>query len=503
SALWNSLSLALVRTAISMPIGIGITWLVTRTDMPGRSGIELLSWLSIFTPILPLTLGWILLLDPRLGLLNSGLSHLPFMQGKAFNIYGFWGITWVHLASNAIAFKVVLLTPAFRRVSAATEEAAKVCGATTRQAILKVTLPLLLPAILLVALISLVFSFEAFEVELLLGIPSKFYVYSTRVYELVSNQPSNVGAATALAFVFVVFLFALAALYRRFLRGRSFTTVDGRGYSSAPARLGRWGWVLSAACYGFLPIALDAPFAFLLLGSFMKIYGFFNSQEPFKLNQWHAVFIDPAFLLGVRNSLIIATASALIAIVLYSTVAYSVVRHPSRALRTADFLVWSPWAMPGILMSLGLLWLFLATPLRTVLYGSVAGMVVAFVIHASPLSTQFFKTSFLQLGRELEEAGRICGGSWLLVYRRILLRLIAPTAVTVGLLAFLTAIHDITTPVLLYSARSRPLSILMLEYSFSGTRERGAAVGVLITVFVMLVLIGARSFGYRLSRDRL
>jgi len=103
----------------------------------------------------------------------------------------------------------------------------------------------------------------------------------------------------------------------------------------------------------------------------------------------------------------------------------------------------------------------------------------------------------------LDEAGRVCGGRWLVVYRRILLRLLAPTAVTVGLLTFLQAIHDVPTAVLLYTAKSRPLSILMLEYSFSGTRERGAAVGVLITAFVMLILLGARFFGYRLSREQL
>jgi iron(III) transport system permease protein len=503
SALWNSLSLALVRTAISMPIGVAITWLVTRTDMPGRTGVELLSWLSIFTPVLPLTLGWILLLDPRFGLINAGLAKLPFAPGTNFNLYSFWGITWVHLASNAIAFKVVLLAPAFRRVSVNIEHAARMCGASLWQATWKITLPLLAPAILLVALISLVFSFEAFEVELLLGAPVRFWVYSTRIYDLVSNQPSNVGAATALAFVFVVWLLGLAALYRYILRGRSYTTVTGSGYDTSLLRLGRWRFLASFLCYAFFVVALAAPFVLLLLGSFMKVFGFFRSANPFTLGQWQAVFADPAFLNGVRNTIIIAGVAAFVSVVLYSVVAYIIVRGRSRALQTADFLVWSPWAMPGILMSLGMLWLFLATPLRTALYGTLAGLIVAFVVRASPLSTQFFKTGLMQLGRDLEDAGRLSGASWLQVYGRILLRLLAPTAITVGLLTFLTAVHDVPTSVLLYTAKSRPLSILMLEYSFSGTRERGAAVGVMITAFVMLVLLGARFFGYRLSRDRL
>jgi iron(III) transport system permease protein len=488
---------------IATPIGIAMTWLVARSDMPGRSGIELLSWLSIFTPILPLTLGWILLLDPRFGMINVGLSHLPFGHALNFNLYSFWGITWVHIASSAIAYQVVLLTPAFRRVSLSTEHAARMCGATMWQAITRITIPLLLPAILLVVLISLVFSFQGFEVEQLLGTPVKFWVYSTRIYDLVSNQPSNVGEATALAFVFLVWLLGLTTLYRWFLHGKSFTTVTGSGYDTSPVRLGRWGWLASGLCYGFFFVALAAPFAFLLIGSFMRLYGFFSVPNAFTLSQWQAVLSDPAFLSGVRNSLIISTSAAVIAVVLYSVVAYAIVRVRSRSLQVVDLLVWSPWAVPGILMGLGMLWVFLATPLRTVLYGTVGGLVVAFVVRASPLSTQFFKTGLLQLGRDLEEAGRVCGGRWLLVYRKILLRLLAPTAVTVGLLTFLQTIHDIPTAVLLYTAKSRPLSILMLEYAFSGTRERGAAVGVLITGFVMLVLLGARFFGYRLSRERL
>ena len=164
--------------------------------------------------------------------------------------------------------------------------------------------------------------------------------------------------------------------------------------------------------------------------------------------------------------------------------------------------MWVPWAVPGILLSLGLLWLTLATPLRTVLYGSLLGLVLAMVIKESPLSTQFFKAGLLQIGPELEEGARVCGASWLRTYWRMLLPLLAPTAITVGVLAFLSAIRDISTSALLYSAQSRPLSILMLEYSFSGEMERGTAIGVLVTVFVLLVTIAVRALGFRLARER-
>jgi iron(III) transport system permease protein len=502
SALWNSVALGSVRTVISLPFAIGLAWLIARSDMPGRGAVELLCWLGIFLPHLPLIFGWILLLDPQHGLVNQALMKLPFVDGSVFNIYSFLGITWVHLANTSIYYKVVLLLPAFRFVGAGLEEAARMSGASQWTTILRITIPLLAPAVLGVTVLAFVRSLEVFEVELLLGRPINLSVYSTRIYDLVRDQPPRFGEATALGFVFLIVLLGLAFLYQWYLRGKSFVTITGRGYTPAPAHLGRWRWPLAAICFGWFIIAMAAPLVFLVLGSFMRRYGFFQIANPFTTNHWGNLFADPVFFSSVRNSLILATAVALVGIAIYSLVAYTIVRHPSRWTRITDLLVWVPWAVPGILMSLGLLWLFLGTPLRAVLYGSLLGIIVAIVIKDSPLSTQFFKAACLQIGPELEESARVSGATWWTTYRRVLLPLLAPTAVTVGLLAFLSAIRDISTPVLLYSAQSRPLSILMLEYSFSGEMERSAAIGVLVTVFVMVVTLSARAFGLRIARGR-
>jgi iron(III) transport system permease protein len=500
SALWNSVALGGVRTIISLPLAIGAAWIVARSDMPGRTVVELLCWLGIFLPQLPLTFGWILLLDPQYGLVNQALQ--PVVGSSPFNIYGFLGITWVHLANTSIYYKVVLLLPAFRFVGASLEEAARVSGASQWTTILRITVPLLAPAVLGVTVLSFVRSLEVFEVELLLGRPVNLSVYSTRIYDLVRDQPPRFGEATALGFVFLIVLLGLAVLYQWYLRGKSFTTVTGKGYTPAPVLLGRWRWVVAAICLGWFAVTMLAPLLFLVLGSFMRRYGFFQLANPFTMSHWQNLFGDPVFFSSVRNSLVLATAVALIGVTVYSLVAYTIVRHPSRWTRLTDLLVWVPWAVPGVLMSLGLLWLFLGTPLRAVLYGSLLGIIVAIVIKDSPLSTQFFKAASLQIGAELEESARVSGASWWTTYRRILLPLLAPTAVTVGLLTFLSAIRDISTPVLLYSAQSRPLSILMLEYSFSGEMERSAAIGVLVTVFVLVVTLAARAFGLRVARGR-
>jgi iron(III) transport system permease protein len=164
-----------------------------------------------------------------------------------------------------------------------------------------------------------------------------------------------------------------------------------------------------------------------------------------------------------------------------------------------ESLCWLPHILPGILLSLGVLWLFLSTPLRLVFYGTVWGIAFALILGDSPVTTQAFKAGFLQLGADLEEAARVSGASWWQTYRRILLPLLAPIAAAVGLMNFGSALTSISTPVLLYSHQSRPLSILLLEYSFTGELERGAALGLLIAVIICAMMLLARRFGLELS----
>jgi iron(III) transport system permease protein len=240
---------------------------------------------------------------------------------------------------------------------------------------------------------------------------------------------------------------------------------------------------------------------FLVIGSFMRRYGFFGIKSPFTFAHWQNMLADPVFFVSLKNSLIIATLTALAGIVFYSLAAYLIVSKRSRSGQLIDLLTWLPWVVPGILMSLGLLWIFLATPLRIFLYGSIWGIALAMIIKDSPVTTQAFKAAFLQLGPELEEAARVTGASWWYTYRRILLPLLAPMVATVGLLNFGSALTSISTPVLLYSAHSRPLSILLMEYSFTGELERAAALGLLITIIISLMMLVGRKLGLQVTQS--
>ncbi|HEX2261638.1 MAG TPA: iron ABC transporter permease [Candidatus Binatia bacterium] len=501
-ALWMSFLLSVVRLIPAMIIAVIFAWLIARTDMPCGNAVESFCWIAYFVPDFPLTLAWILLLDPNFGFLNTLAKGLPWVDGVLFNPYSFWGIVWVHTSTGGIWFKVMLLVPIFRRLGAAFEEAARISGAGTGIMLRRITLPLLSPMILAVSVLSFIRGLQSFNTELLLGTPAKIYVYSTRIYDYLQQEPRAYGEATALGSVFLIVLAVLLFFYWKYLSGgRKFTVVTGQGYSTMRVKLGKWRYVALGGCVLYIAVMMILPLLFLVIGSFMRRYGFFNIASPFTLAHWQNLFADPLFLEALRNSLIIASATAAGGIMLYAGVAYLLV---SRRTVTAPFLesfCWIPHVLPGILLSLGVLWLFLSTPLRWFLYGTVWGIALALILADSPVTTQAFKAGFLQLGSDLEEAARVSGASWSYTYRRILLPLLAPIAAAVGLMNFGSALTSISTPVLLYSHQSRPLAILLLEYSFTGELERAAALGLSMTMIIACMMLVARKFGLRLSRS--
>ena len=499
-ALWMSFALSITRLIPAMILSVIFAWLIARTDMPGGKFLESICWIAYFVPDFPLVLAWILLLDPNFGLLNSLAKSLPLVDGAAFNPYSFWGIVWVHTSTGGIWFKVMLLAPLFRRLGASLEEAARVAGASTGQMLWRVTLPVMAPMILAVSVLSFIRGLQSFNTELLLGTPAGIYVYSTKIYDYLQREPRAYGEATALGSVFLVVLAVLLYFYWSYLRGdRKFTVVTGQGYSMLKVKLGRWRYVALGGCIVYVAVMMLLPLAFLIVGSFMRRYGFFQLASPFTLSHWQNLLADPIFLLALKNSLIIAGVTAVGGVLLYSALAYLLVSRRTVTAPLLESFCWMPHVLPGILLSLGLLWLFLATPLRFFLYGTVWGIALALILADSPVTTQAFKAGLLQLGPDLEESARVSGASWSYTYRRILLPLLAPIAAAVGLMNFGSALTSISTPVLLYSHESRPLAILLLEYSFTGELERAAALGLLITVIVATMMLVGRKLGLKLA----
>ncbi|HEY2987037.1 MAG TPA: iron ABC transporter permease [Candidatus Binatia bacterium] len=498
-AIYNSFSLAITRQIIATIAGIFFAWLLARTDIPMKNGLEFLFWLSFFLPALPVTLGWILLLDPKYGLLNQLITKLPFIQTSPFDIYSYWGIIWVHLATTGISLKVMLLTPAFRNLDASLEESSRVAGAGSLGTLLRIIVPVMMPVILVTTILGLIRSLEAFEIELVLGVPIGLHVFSTKIHSFVTHEPPQFPVATALGTFFLVILLSLVALQRLYIGRRSYVTVTGKSFSTRPIALGRWKYPAFALV---LLIALSItvlPTAFLLLGTFMKLFGFFTIKDPFTLNNWKDVLSDPILIRSLKNTLVLGFSSAGIGVVVSSLVAYVIVKSRFKARMLLDFLSWLPWSIPGILLGMALLWTLLLIHKIVPIYGTMGALVLAMSISGLPVCVQVMKSFLMQLSDELEEASMVAGASWFTTYRRILVPLLLPCLIVVGLLEFISAARNISTVVLLATGQTRPLSLLMLDYAAGAELERATVVATVIVAIVVLAALGARSLGGQFS----
>jgi iron(III) transport system permease protein len=499
SAIYNTFSLAIARQFIALILGIVLAWLLARTDIPLPGPLEFMFWLSFFLPALPVTIGWILLLDPKFGLVNQWLLKLPFVSEPVFNIYSFWGIVWAHLAASTIGVKVLLLAPAFRNMDAALEESSRVSGASAVGTLIRIITPIMMPAILVATILGLIRSLEAFEIELLLGVPVGIQVFSTKILDLVIAEPSEYPPAMALSSTFLAVLLALVC-FQRFVVGRKeFTTVSGRGFTLRRTPLGRWKNFVFVAVLLLALVVTVVPTIFLVMGTFMKLFGFFDISDPWTLDNWRQVLRDPVILHSLWNTLVVALGSGIIGVFLYSLIAYVIVRTSFTFRGVLDLLSWIPFSIPGILLGMALLWTFLGTRIFIPLYGSVYILMIAMIIKSLPIGTQVIKSIMLQLGRELEEASIVSGASWFSTYCRILVPLLFPAMLTVGLLVFISAARDISTMVLLATGETRTLSLLMLEFATEGQFEKATVVGVLIVVFVAAAALIARSLGGRVG----
>ncbi|HEY4134666.1 MAG TPA: iron ABC transporter permease [Alphaproteobacteria bacterium] len=496
-AVVNTLTLTMTRQVISFALGIMIAWLLARTDIPGRYWLEFGFWVAFFMPSLTSTLGWILLLDPDYGLVNELVMKLPFVQEPPFDIFSWWGIVFTHLATGTLAIKVMLLTPAFRNMDSSLEEASRASGASTLGTLWRVVIPIMAPTIFVVFLMGTIRAMEAFEIELILGAPKQIDVYSTLIYRRIFDVHPDYGTATALSMIVLALLLPVIALQQWFTHRRSHATVSGK-YTGRLQRLKTWRWPVFALMALLLLLITVLPISLVVTGTFMKIFGYFNlASGSFTTDKWREALSHPQLFAALRTTLSIAVGAALLAMASFSLIAYISTRTRFALRSTLDFLTWLPSAIPGIVIGLGFLWLFLGTPLFRPLYGTVWILIIAVALGGMTLGVQVIKTNMVQLGAELEEASAASGANVFYTFRHVVLPLIAPAVLVVGLLIFASATREISLVALLSTGSVKPLSMLQLNYMEDGSYELATVIGVFILTLTVGAALLARLIGMR------
>jgi iron(III) transport system permease protein len=487
-----------LRIPSALVIAFVIAWYLARNDVFGKRTIMFALWLGFFLPIIPATLGWILLLDPNYGFINSYAKGLLSLDRPLFDIYSLAGISWVHMSLTTIPIMVILIEPAQRFIDASYEEASIMSGAGTLTTLHRVTVPLIAPTLLTAFIAGMIRSLEAFEVEQLLGLPANILVYSTRIFHLLRVTPPDEAQSMALSTFFIAILFILVVLYRLLLQRASMSaTLTGKGARLMPRQRTPGSYFVSVVLLLAIGVAILLPFSMVTLSSFSRLFGFFNLPQPWTTDHWISVLEGEEFLDALRLSLTIGAVVAAVGTIIYLALAWYIARHSFWGKSALSLAIWLPWALPGVLLGTAFLLVFLNVPGLRLAYGTALALVTVLIVQGLPFATHMFEASISQISRELEESSLVSGAGQFETVQRITAPLIAPMVATVFVLAFMTAIKDISTTVLVSTSGTQTLPLLMFGYATSGRLETASVVGVVTVLIAMLMALLVTRIGDR------
>ncbi|WP_441268745.1 ABC transporter permease [Bradyrhizobium sp. 215_C5_N1_1] len=483
--LLNTVGISLAKTIPSVILAVLLAWILARTDTPFRGALEVLITLPFFIPPILTAMAWGMLGNPQVGLLNQLYQWVTGSETAPINVYSYGGVVW-HMMQYSVPFLFLLIVDAFRAMDPSLEEAATMCGASRLRTFRSVTLQLMLPALTGAAILSFIRGIENFESPLFFGSPAGIRVITTDIYDSINQRsPPQYQYATAISFVIMALLFLIVLLQRRMLRGRSFQTITGKGYSPSVMKLGAWRWATFAFCVLFFVVTVVLPVGQLIIGSFFKFFGFYQ-WDMLTLEHYQAVFGSSEFWRGFSNTMFLGLVGATLTMLLGATVAYVSVRTKWRGRLLIDSMAWLPWMMPGIVLGVGFLWGFALLPHAIPIYGTIWALLLAYISLGTPLSVRAMSSAYAQLSFDLEECSRVHGASWLQTMRRIVLALAWPSFAVGWVLVFFGIMRELSASVLLYSVGSEVLSVVLLKLWANGNAEQVSVIGLIMMVLVIV-----------------
>jgi iron(III) transport system permease protein len=483
--LLNTVGISLAKTVPSLALAVLLAWTLARTDTPCRGALEVLVTLPFFIPPILTAMAWGMLGNPQVGLLNQLYQWITGSSTAPINVYSYGGVVW-HMMQYSVPFLFLLIVDAFRAMDPSLEEAARMCGASRFRTFRTITLQMMLPALTSGAILSFIRGIENFESPLFFGTPAGIHVITTDIYDSINQRsPPQYQYATAVSFVIMALLFLIVLLQWRLLRGRSFTTVSGKGYSPGIIKLGKWRWATFAFCVMFFVVTVVLPVGQLLIGSFFKFFGFYQ-WDMLTLEHYQAVFGSSEFWRGFGNTMLLGLIGASATMVLGGLVAYISVRTKWRGRSLIDAMAWLPWMMPGIVLGVGFLWGFALLPHVIPIYGTIWALLLAYISLGTPLSVRVMSSAFSQLSFDIEECSRVHGAGWLTTMWRIVIALSWPSFAVGWVLVFFGIMRELSASVLLYSIGSEVLSVVLLKLWVNGNAEQVSVIGLMMMVMVIL-----------------
>jgi iron(III) transport system permease protein len=483
-ALANTLLVSSIATVLAVIFGFLQAWILTRTNIPGRRRLERLMELPYYMTPLIGALAWGVLLGPKTGLVNQAWrsSGAP---GDLFNVYSPWGIAWVMaLFEGTVAF--VMISAAMKSMDPSLEESSRVLGAGKLRTALRITLPLVAPGVLSATIFVFAEMLGSFAAAFVLGIPGRFYVVTTEIWQATLSFPPDYGRASAMGLSLFAVMLVTLTLARLVLKHGTYTTITGKAFRPRELDVGSLRWPLLAIAWGYIIVAVVLPLGALLLTSFERFATVILSQMRFTLANYETALqmgsVGPAFI----NSLILGISVATIGVVVIGVLAWIIYRSRMPGSTAAEYVIMFPQAVPRLVFGLGMLWAWINMPIP--IYGTLWLLGLAYFTVFLPLGLRTIASVVHQVDPSLEECARVCGAKWGYQMRTVTMPLLRPGLVAAWLLIFIASVRELGVSIFLMGPNSKVIAPAIVNSWLSASSELSAAMALVQTATVFIAV---------------
>ena len=487
-ALANSLIACGGGTALAVIIGLTFSWVVVRTDTPGKRFIAAVSMIPLFVPPLVAAVAWSILASPKTGLLNTLIKWTGIdFHFNAYSMEGMIAIFGIYYAPYVYMFTA----SALRNMDPALEEAAEVSGASAVRILFTVTFPLIAPAIISGMLLSFIVMLGIYGIPAVLGAPADIPVLTTYIFKLTNWSPPLYSTAASVAIILMVVTGFLVWLQQRVTSGRSYITVAGKAFRPGVMKLGPWRYFTFGLAVVYLVVVVVLPTLALIVAAFRKFLFIRDVQSLFDLKAYSLIhferlFDNPLAVRSIWNTMEVGLITALFGGVLAFSIGYTVNRTQASGRRAIDVISTLPIAIPGLVIGVAYLWAWIGLPGG--LYGTIWILALAFIARFMPDTVKALSTSLMQIHKELEEAAWICGKGLLGTIRTIVLPLARPGVIAGMTLLFILAIRELGSSLFLYTSNTMVMAVLLLDYYEGGNVGITSAFSLVQTVLLAIVI---------------